>query len=123
MREEPLTTKDVAEGARMRPHVKSDGKGLAPAGQEAEPLFSGQEAQDFRSRWQAIQERFVDEPRPAVEKADSLVAGVLKRLAEAFSDTRSKLEAQWSTGDNASTEDLRLALQRYRALLNRLLDV
>jgi hypothetical protein len=58
-----------------------------------------------------------------VEQADELVAQVMKRLAEIFADERTNLESQWSRGDNVSTEDLRVALQRYRSFFDRLLSV
>jgi hypothetical protein len=89
------------------------------------PLFSSDETKDFRARWDAIQVGFVDEPRSAVEQADSLVAGAMKRLAEIFADERTKLEGQWDRGNSASTatEDLRLALRRYRSFFGRLLSV
>jgi hypothetical protein len=86
-------------------------------------LFQSQEAEGFRSRWEAIQTGFVDEPRTAVQEADALVAQVVARLAEVFSEERSALEKQWDRGDNISTEDLRLALKRYRAFFDRLLSV
>lgn len=86
-------------------------------------LFQSQEADGFRSRWEAIQTGFVDEPRTAVQEADALVAQVVGRLAEVFSDERSALEKQWDRGDNISTEDLRIALKRYRAFFDRLLSV
>jgi hypothetical protein len=84
-------------------------------------LFPDKESHDFRSRWDEIQIHFVDDPRKAVEKADNLVAETMKRLAEIFSEERKNMEAQWSRGENVSTEDLRLALQRYRSFFNRLL--
>jgi|SRR5690348_16611294 hypothetical protein len=87
------------------------------------PLFPENEATNFRSRWTEIQAAFVDEPRRAVEQGDALVADVIKRLASSFADERSKLEGQWGRGDNVSTEDLRVALQRYRAFFDRLLSV
>ncbi len=86
-------------------------------------LLATDEAQNLRSRWDAIQTGFVDEPRRAVEQADSLVAEVMQRLAQLFADERSKLEGQWSRGDNVSTEDLRVALQRYRSFFDRLLSI
>jgi hypothetical protein len=97
-------------------------------GQEARradmaPLFSSEAAEDFRSRWSQIQTGFVDEPRRAVEQADALVAQVIKRLAENFADERSKLEAQWGDGGDVNTEDLRVALQRYRSFFDRLLSM
>ena len=91
--------------------------------EQAAPLFSPDEAKDFRARWDSIQVGFVDEPRRAVEQADSLVAGAMKRLAEMFADERAKLEGQWDRGDSVSTEDLRLALRRYRSFFGRLLSV
>jgi hypothetical protein len=87
------------------------------------PLFSSEEAKDLHARWDAIQVGFVDEPRQAVEQADSLVAGAMKRLAEGFAEERSRLEGQWDRGDSVSTEDLRLALRRYRSFFGRLLSV
>jgi hypothetical protein len=82
---------------------------------EPMPLFSESEMEDFRSQWSSLQTGFVDEPRRAVEDADKLVASVMQRLAEGFAKERSGLEKQWDSGDNVSTEDLRVALQRYRS--------
>ena len=87
------------------------------------PLFSESEMGEFRSRWSHIQTGFVDEPRRTVEDADKLVASVMKRLAEGFANERSGLERQWDQGDNVSTEDLRVALQRYRSFFDRLLKL
>jgi hypothetical protein len=96
----------------------------APAKErETGPLFSSGETKDLRSRWDAIQVGFVDEPRRSVEHADNLVAGTMKRLAEIFAQERSNLEGQWDQGENVSTEDLRLALRRYRSFFSRLLSV
>ena len=93
----------------------------AQAGQA--PLFPDNEASELRSRWDTVQASFVDEPRHAVEQADELVAGAMKRLAESFAQERSNLEAQWDRGDSVSTEELRVALQRYRAFFGRLLAI
>ena len=86
-------------------------------------LFPDKETNDFRKRWTDIQTGFVDQPRRAVEQADALVAEVIKRLAESFAAERSKLEGQWGRGDDVSTEDLRVALRRYRSFFDRLLSV
>src|SRR5580658_450929 len=90
---------------------------------EAGPLFSGDETKNLRARWDTIQVGFVDEPRQAVEQADNLVAGTMKRLAEIFAEERGKLEGQWDKGENVSTEDLRLALRRYRSFFSSLLAI
>jgi hypothetical protein len=87
------------------------------------PLFSESEMGDFRSQWSKVQTGFVDEPRRTVEDADKLVAAVVQRLAEGFANERSGLEKQWDSGDNVSTEDLRVALQRYRSFFDRLLTL
>ena len=47
----------------------------------------------------------------------------MKKLAEGFANERGRLEKQWDRGDNVSTEDLRIALQRYRSFFDRLLKV
>lgn len=86
------------------------------------PLFSNADIGDLRTRWGNVQAEFVDEPRRSVEAADQLVATVMQRLAEGFANERASLEKQWDSGENASTEDLRIALQRYRAFFDRLLN-
>ena len=86
-------------------------------------LFPAEDARDFQSRWDAVQVSFVDEPRRAVEQADTLVAEALKRQAEIFAAARADLEAQWTKGQDVSTEDLRQALQRYRTFFTRVLKV
>ena len=94
-----------------------------PATEGMTQLFPNNELQEFRSRWDDIQTAFVDEPRRAVEQADSLVASAMKRLAEVFADERDGLEKQWGSGDNVSTEDLRVAFTRYRSFFQRLLSI
>ncbi len=89
----------------------------------ATPLFPHNELEELRNRWSAVQTAFVDEPRRAVEQADGLVASAMKRLAEVFAEERAKLEKHWDRGDNVSTEDLRIALQRYRSFFQRLLSI
>jgi hypothetical protein len=84
-------------------------------------LFPDNELTDFRARWDKAQIGFVDEPRAAVEQADSLVATIVTRIAEQFAAERAELEHQWDRGDNVSTEDLRQALRRYRSFFDRLL--
>jgi hypothetical protein len=95
----------------------------AATDEDATPLFSERESKDFFGQWDALQVGFIDEPRRAVEQADSLVAGAMKRLAEIFAEERARLESQWDRGDNVSTEDLRVAMRRYRSFFRRLLSV
>ena len=97
---------------------------ITPSGDEdgAAPLLADEDAGGFRSRWNEIQVRFVDEPRGSVQKADGLVAEMMERLTQMFSEERTRLESQWERGDDVSTEDLRIALQRYRSFFERLLS-
>jgi hypothetical protein len=97
------------------------GDGAASSAEAQAPLLPDEEARDFEGRWERIQVGFVDEPQRCVQEADSLVAEVMQRLADGFSRERKELEAQWSSGGEVSTEDLRVALQRYRSFFNRLL--
>ena len=113
--EEHLTTADLA--------------GVARGEEQHEPqntpkqLFPENVASEFRSKWDRIQTSFVDEPRKAVQQADELVAEAIKRLAESFANERNRLESQWDRGDEVGTEDLRVALQTYRAFFQRLLSI
>jgi hypothetical protein len=104
-----------------RPEAETPDRGVAVS--QSTALFSEPEMGDFRSQWSKLQAGFVDEPRRAVESADKLVAAVMQRLADGFASERSGLEKQWDSGDNVSTEDLRIALQRYRSFFDRLLTL
>jgi hypothetical protein len=84
--------------------------------------LTADQGERFTTRWQEIQSSFVDQPRDAVAEADALVADLMQRLAAGFSGERERLEAQWDRGDDVSTEDLRVALTRYRSFFDRLLS-
>jgi len=137
-----ISTADLVRGAeardraeRMRPVSSGefDNVPVGPDGQVIEPavkndssramLFPNNEADRLRSDWTDIQAAFVDAPRDAVQRADQLVAGTMKHIAEVFAGERRNLEQQWDRGDNVTTEDLRVALQRYRAFFDRLLSL
>jgi hypothetical protein len=90
---------------------------------ELVPLFEEDAARKFRSRWLAIQSKFVDDPSDSVKQADDLVADVIKNVTMNFANRRVSLEKQWNGGDNTSTEDLRLALKQYRSFFDRLLTL
>jgi hypothetical protein len=91
--------------------------------QHERALFDDSELQSYRGRWEQVQSDFVDEPREAVQKADDLVSDLVEKLTSGFAQTRSGLEEQWKKGEDASTEDLRIAFTRYRAFFQRLLKV
>ncbi len=115
-------TEDQDQAANQQ--QMTDGREMGQArdgGSERSLLVSDTDASSYRQRWTAIQSEFVDEPRSSVEQADGLVAEVMQRVAQGFSQERSKLESQWERGDDISTEDLRQALQHYKSFFQRLL--
>jgi hypothetical protein len=86
------------------------------------PVLDVADAGHFRERWESIQTHFVDEPRGSVEQADALVAEVVQQLARDFAQERDRLEDQWERDEHVSTEELRVALMRYRSFFDRLLS-
>jgi len=98
-----------------------DGRSGPDTNGGAAPLLADESAGEFRTRWESIQTGFVDEPRRAVQDADALVAELMRNLADSFSAERKDLEGQWDRGGDVSTEDLRVALRRYRSFFDRLL--
>ena len=128
---EPVQGPPVREQERAAEQLQAQMAGATPDNRPqanapdatTAPLFKQREADELRGRWNEIQVGFVDEPRTAVERADSLVAETIKRLAESFAGGRQKLEGEWGRGGDASTETLRVALQRYRSFFNRLLSI
>ena len=85
-----------------------------------ESLLTREESEHFRSRWNEIQVKFVDEPRTAVQQADELVSEVTGKITSIFTSEHGMLEGQWKQGNEVSTEELRKALQRYRSFFNRI---
>ena len=113
---------EAADRERLDDRPGADAVGAGTA-EETAPLFKDEDLSGYRTRWSAIQTGFVDEPQRAVEEADALVAELMTRLAEGFADERRQLETQWERADRVSTEDLRLAMRRYRSFFERLLSI
>jgi hypothetical protein len=90
---------------------------------ELQPVLAEEDASELRERWERLQARFVDEPQEAVREADGLVGDVFDQVTRTFASEREALEEQWNRGEEASTEDLRVAMQRYRSFFERLLAV
>lgn len=130
--ENRLSTRDLAAGAAARTardvnNADDARRPMSAPGSSTDdksaPLFETGQAEQLRSQWVEIQTKFVDEPRRSVEEADQLVASAIKTLAEVFANERAGLEHNWDHGDDVSTEDLRVALQKYRSFFDRLLSV
>ena len=116
--EEPVENERPVEIRASAPKTPTDTRD-----EELAPLFEGEEAKKFRSRWLAIQSNFVDDPPAAVKQADDLVSDVIKSVTMNFSNRRIGLERQWNGEEKASTEDLRMAIRRYRSFFDRLLTL
>jgi len=126
MREEPLSTEQLANmrpAEPARPEAADTAGAAGTGGEQQAQLLEPGDRESMTARWRDVQADFVDHPRQAMQDADALVAGLMQQLAKTFADERSQLEAQWSRGDDVSTEDLRVSLQRYRAFFERLLSV
>jgi len=98
-----------------------DDRAASAQAQDSSPLLPSEDMEQARARWESVQRSFVDEPRSSVQEADQLVSDLMGKLAESFARERDHLEGQWDRGDEVSTEDLRIALQRYRVFFERLL--
>ncbi|NJP33040.1 hypothetical protein [Micromonospora thermarum] len=113
------------DAARAGANGSLEAAGTArPAGSTvaAEPatLFETGVAQGFRDRWRDVQLRFVDDPRAAAGEAQALVDEAIQALASALSAQKQKLGA-WQSAGSADTEQLRVAVRRYRDFLDRVL--
>lgn len=87
---------------------------------QPENLIACEHAREYQARWDTVKARFVDEPRTAVRDVDALVGEVLTELQQLFARQRGDLE-RGLDDEQASTEDLRIALGRYRGFFDRLL--
>ena len=123
LREEQIEAGQVMEERADRREERTKEKRDATGVEDFAPLFESREAEKFRTQWLEIQSRFVDDPSVSVKDADDLVAEVIKNITRTFSDKRMSLENQWKSGDKVSTEDLRVAMQRYRSFFNGLLSL
>ena len=106
----PLDERLPPPAARPSDHAEGDVR-----------LFPTEEAGLLRQQWMEVMAGFEQDPRRAVEQAESLVANVVEGLARHFGDERARLERRWERGDEVATEELRGVLQRYRLLFQKLL--
>jgi hypothetical protein len=117
-----LSTADLASAAAQPADSRAETTTPAQSGGDVEtpPLIDEEKVSGFRDRWQNVQTGFVDDPKQAVREADELVAAVISALATTFAEHKSELEGQWQQGEPA-TEELRIALRRYRSFFDQLL--
>lgn len=82
-------------------------------------FFAADAVQGLRDRWREAQLGFVDDPRQAVDDVKALVGEAVDQFTAAVSAQRDELDA--AAGED--TEQYRVAVQRYRAFFDRLLDL
>jgi hypothetical protein len=128
-REEPAEARDEAAEGTPAPVAEPPAEAAAaeaPAApatpDDAAPasLLGSLNAGEIRGRFLDIQAGFIDEPRQAVEEAGRFVDDLLRQVAETLHQQRGQLTG---ATDEASTEDLRLALRAYRQFVDRLLGL
>lgn len=116
----PLPEAQTEPRAEVLPAAPALNTAATTEADDAEVLFGADDAEKFRLRWRELQADFVDDPKHAVEGADDLVAEVMRTLSETFAEHKRDLEGQWR--DGGETEDLRVALRRYRSFFEQLLN-
>ncbi|WP_324792602.1 hypothetical protein SJX93_01345 [Streptomyces cyaneofuscatus] len=113
-------TTDTASSSRTGTGATTDTGREAATGKDR-PLFSADEREKFDARIHQAVAGFVENPRQAVQEADAafdeVVAGLTKALADRSRLLRADRDGERS---DAETEDLRIALQQYRDLTERL---
>jgi hypothetical protein len=93
--------------------------GPLPAGNPEFPAAGA--TAGMSARWHEIQAMFVDDPRSSAEMAASLVDDSVQALVAFVREQQDSLLAAWH-GEDAGTEELRTAVQHYRAFGGRLAD-
>jgi hypothetical protein len=133
----------VVDGADSRREAERDLQERTERRQQLDirPL-DPQTAARYRDEWRVVQERFVDTPAESVAQAHSLVTTVLRDRGYPTTDEDERIsmlsvdhadvldhyrngvrtEESWRNGGNADTEELRIAMQHYREVFERLVD-
>ncbi|MEV4317312.1 hypothetical protein [Actinocrispum sp. NPDC049592] len=111
VRAEPVTDELPAQET-----AAGSAQNVVPQQENRTSLFEEQEAEKFRTQWREVQSTFVDEPKTAVREADTLLAKMMDEL-------KTRIESNRNDLGNGDTEQMRLAMQRYRSLFDQILSV
>ncbi|MEU8790382.1 hypothetical protein [Streptomyces sp. NPDC048643] len=112
--------------------TRTDGKvgqdSAKDSAKHGERLLPGDEYDKFSQRMRHAVGGFVDGPEASVEEADHVLEELASRFTEAVSQRRRSLRTAWQSGGEgkasaSDTEKLRLALQDYREMAERLLHI
>ncbi|MFJ8846777.1 hypothetical protein ACIRFF_28225 [Streptomyces cyaneofuscatus] len=114
-------TDKARETGRTTGSSPSHGTGTDTAKDNGRPLFAAETREKFDARIHQAVAGFVENPRQAVQEADAAFDEVVTELTQALAE-RSRLLRTDRDGERseAGTEDLRIALQQYRDLTERL---
>lgn len=74
----------------------------------------------IRENWMRVQASFVDDPRAAVTAAAGVITDAAARVETAVRQRQQALRDRWDGGGDNDTEALRVTMQQYRQLLERL---
>ena len=114
------TPEPAYAGAATAAGTSLDGQTEQRAPQAVEEdwqLFGDHDRTELHSRWAEVQGSFVDDPRQALEQAEHLVSELVQSLTDRFNERKAELVAH----DTTDTEDLRLAMRRYRVFFRQVL--
>jgi len=122
-REVVRTQADTPAGVAPAPAATEPAARPSPAAStDAHGLLSAERSAEFKRRWRDLQADFVDDPQQAVREAGDLSREILRALSDTIADA-DRID-RWQAEDGTSgTEDLRIALRQYRALVDRLLEL
>jgi hypothetical protein len=95
--------------------------GRSGSGDELAALLSPADVDKYLDDWRTVQASFVDDPSAATGRAEALVGQLIDTLTARIGERRAALSAQRTSTEGERTEQLRLALRGYRALLQQLL--
>lgn len=87
-------------------------------GTERAQVMPRHELQGYQSRFDRVQSEFIDDPKRALENAQSLVEEAVQRMMDAINQELRQVREEAS--GNGDTERLRNAMRRYRGLLEEL---
>jgi hypothetical protein len=110
----------VLPKSHMSEAITHKGTHTTLTSEPATGLLNNEESKHFRKQWDGIQSRFVDDPHAAIQQADSLTSEVIEKITGMFASELNSLQNQRHENNDVTTEDLRQALQRYRAYINSL---
>ena len=117
------SSQPIGTTAQLQPENGRPGGNEGVGSGSSQPIAFVSDPEGLQRKWDSVQVGFVDDPRNAVREADALVSATIEELAVGFNDQRSRLEAAWDRGSDASTDDLRGAFRTYRDFFERLLRV